>query len=666
MFSKITITFNEEFTVGKTLTIDASNGGLDTIMLSNFVTLRIGLYQVTSNIRILEDEDYVVGASTAQNFRTAFLLDYPGLYSVVRTANVLVIEALIDSIIFNSGSSTGDADFVIENFASDPFTLTSITTSTASLNPCANVKVSILFSEAPTKVTLPFLINDNEDNPVEFDWPRGTTFNLDAELTPEQKVIRSNVRVPPLLNSEGEISIIQTPNGGTLSAAILNSTILVVEFSLDGINWQSSNVFSGLEAGEYTLRIRDQFGCVKQRTNIIVTEVGELNGNQPFFYISKSNSIRYANRIIFGESANYKNDENTLSCEADVEVPYMEIQPFQSADVVTTQFKSNYSENLANVVLANGSEVSIPVIQKTSNIGLKDKRDARKFNLGGGKIGIYFTSGNKYNYDTNAVESTYELNGRLPAFAKAGNYIFFDLNWYLISGVLYVEEKNADVIEVIGVYEGSDVATIVSCVYNLFNYEVYEFAIDMVDYLNEQIRVRINANDTVFQDLVFLSERIEIKVRHEKTVEVLYYNEENTDIFYQTGIRNKIRMFLNRKNSIVEAENELHKMDNSTIVLSGKQIEGDEFEFEPVSKEIMRKLCQALAHKFLFIDGQQYVLDGSPDVEGPIERSNLHVVKAKLLKSGEPFRNNGNEFGFDTTNIDIPGLIETEDGFVKY
>jgi hypothetical protein len=40
------------------------------------------------------------------------------------------------------------------------------------------------------------------------------------------------------------------------------------------------------------------------------------------FYISKTNSIRFANRISWGDAANYKNDENTLGAEVDVQLAY--------------------------------------------------------------------------------------------------------------------------------------------------------------------------------------------------------------------------------------------------------------------------------------------------------------------------------------------------------
>jgi hypothetical protein len=41
-----------------------------------------------------------------------------------------------------------------------------------------------------------------------------------------------------------------------------------------------------------------------------------------------------------------KNDENTLGAEVDVKLAYSGCQNFKSANVITSQFKSNYINNI--------------------------------------------------------------------------------------------------------------------------------------------------------------------------------------------------------------------------------------------------------------------------------------------------------------------------------
>jgi len=75
----------------------------------------------------------------------------------------------------------------------------------------------------------------------------------------------------------------------------------------------------------------------------------------------------------------------------------------------------------------------------------------------------------------------------------------------------------------------------------------------------------------------------------------------------------------------------------------------------------------ALSHKNVFINGVQYVKNGNFDTEGPLDKSNLYVLKATMIKAGIVY-NSDSATGddFNTGSIEIPGLIQTEIGFVKY
>jgi hypothetical protein len=439
-----------------------------------------------------------------------------------------------------------------------------------------------------------------------------------------------------------------------------------MEYSLDGTDWQSSNTFNSLAIGNYTLYVRDNFGCSFQKD----FSVNAFGSGTPYFYISKSNSIRFANRITWGDSANYKTDENTLSSEAfakDANLAYQEIQQFQSADVITTQFKSNYDTNTAKIIKSDLSEVNVPVFKKTNNIGIKDKRDARLYDLRDGKTGIYFTSGNIYDFDTNAVTASHFLNGTVPDWAIYGSYIKVNNDWFLIEEVIFDETKNADVIVISDNYSGSEMAVVVGSIYNLFNYEVYEFAIDMVDYIDQYFQVRINNTSSNFPEIIHLSEKIWCKVKHDKVLEIRYSNSTNTDMFYATGIENLIRIPYTFFKGKTDEESDVHKTDTNTILLNAQNYEVDEIVFEPVTKEIWRKLTQALSHENLTINGVGYVKNGNFNTEGPLDESNLYVLTATMIKTGSVYNSQiSGSLDFNTTSIEIPGLISTEDGFVKY
>ncbi len=80
---------------------------------------------------------------------------------------------------------------------------------------------------------------------------------------------------------------------GNLTITNVNG-VAPYEYSVDGISFQSSNVFSGLSAGSYTITVKDALGCtgfktkiITQPTQILIT----LNNVQPTCYGANNGSI---------------------------------------------------------------------------------------------------------------------------------------------------------------------------------------------------------------------------------------------------------------------------------------------------------------------------------------------------------------------------------------
>jgi hypothetical protein len=671
-YSKITLEFtavpdvNDIFNIGET--------SLGLALNEIFKESRLGSGQVTLPIFEADDgihPDRYFGFANV-NYKNAFNLDYnsTGLFTLTTLngpvnsgVGFVTIEANFSGAVF-TGSSNAFVDVNIENEVVAPsFTIDTISFSQADVNPCQQVKVNVTTSELATTILPPFTVYGNTDNPFSFDWLRGQNNILTVENSlGVQASIALNL--PMFLNiANFNFDVVNSPDGGTINVSNVNSDGLELQYSLDNGSWQTSPVFSGLEVGLYTIYIKDQLGCSISK-NFSVTEFGIYS---PYFYISKSNSIRFANRISWGDSANYKTDENTLSYEVDCEIPYTEIQQFQSADVITTQFKSNYGTNVATILKTDLSEVDVPVIKMSNNIGIKDKRDAFKYDLGNGKTGLYFKSGNIYDYTMGLISDTHFLNGSLPEWAVIGNYFKIGSSWFLIEEILYDEAKNADVLVFSNIYTGADVAVIVSSVFNRFNYEIYEFSIDMVDYIDQYIQVRINNTDDNFTEIIHLSEKIWCKVKHENVLEIKYSNSSNTDIFYGTGIENLIRQQYTYFKGKSDEDSEVHKTDTNSILLNADVYEVDEIVFEPVTKEIWRKIVLALSHENVTINGVGYVKNGNFNTEGPLERSNLYVLTASMIKTGSVYTSQSSGGSdFDGTSVEVPGLISTDTGFVSY
>jgi len=265
------------------------------------------------------------------------------------------------------------------------------------------------------------------------------------------------------------------------------------------------------------------------------------------------------------------------------------------------------------------------------------------------------------------ANGTYSLNGLLPEWATSGNYISINNTFYLIEDTIYDDNKNADVIVINNTYTGVTTPIIVGCIYNRFNYEVYEFTIDFVNFIDQKLRIKLTCQNGTNTPLIHLSEVLWCQVKHEGVLEIKYYNSTNTDIYYSTGIIHKIRIPILKVSGKVDEATETHKTDTDVILLNADLFEVDDFQFMPLSKELWRKLCIALSHERVFINGVGYVKYAPFNTEGPLDKSNLYVLTASMIKTGNVYNSQSSSgMEFTGSEVAIPGLIATESGFLKY
>ena len=475
-----------------------------------------------------------------------------------------------------------------------------------------------------------------------------------------------------LVSSNVTSSFINSPSGATIKVFVSGIRLLTLQYSLDNIVFQSSNIFSGILEGNYTIYVRDQLGGV---ANISLTipnfEEGGVAERFPYSDLpSKSNSIRFARYVNWGNCSDYKNDENTLSWQ----LPFTENaceynQLFQGCDIITTQIKSNYKNIAVTVLDDNEGERDINVIKKSNYTELRDSREARVYNLGnlGVQTGMYFTSGSTYDYYTGEVTGTYSLNGNLPAWGVIGNYVFYKGDWIEISNIIYDNSKSAYVLVLDVIYTSFGESLTVRSLYDSETYDIYEFKVDMSDYSNSKIQVNITQTDdnVSFPDEVYLSEIIDVAEIQEGTLSIEYYNDNNTDIFYATGIKNKIRIpieyFAGGYADNVESE----RTDSNTYLINSEGYENDLIAFKLMPKQMMRKVVQALSHKFVFLNDVQYVKEESPEIVSLIG-SNLYRLNAQMTKSNAVYTARGKNETFSLGSFEVPSLLEIDtEGYLK-
>lgn len=351
-----------------------------------------------------------------------------------------------------------------------------------------------------------------------------------------------------------------------------------------------------------------------------------------YFKIPKANSIRFSKVRLLNE---LKNDDNTLSSESLNEFLYREVEKFLTTDTIPTQFKSAYTTNVAIITDENGTDTTLSVTKKTLNLGREYSLDGRYYNYKseGVYTGVYFTTGNEYNYNTVTISGTHTLNGLLPEFAIIGEDIeIVGVGTYPVARLVYDSDVDANVILLLNTYSGADTAKQIESQYDIEEYEVYEYDIDFSTYLNT-VTTTITVSETLKRTLVAKSENINIQEEHSGTLEIIYYNEDNDDILYSTGIKHKMRLEYFNIIAISENENEINLTDETSVLISSDIYGKNKFLFQDLSNEEMRKLKIALSSDILIINDEGYTVSGAINEEY-IENTNLYVVEATLNKTG--------------------------------
>lgn len=663
-FSSIEVTFNGVPQVDDVIGFSNNESSPIAAILEVFKTLRQASFQTT------------IGSNTsdsATRYGDAITLDFNSTsqYTISVASNVVTIEATIDDEIFaeSDNNTSGRITSVITNLiAVPPFAITDVSYLDATVNPvCSHIKVQVTTNELAVKVTSPVTIDPNVINPFFFEWVRGDNIDITCEDGAAEEDTE-NVTLPQTLSvSNLTVDILNSPSGATVTITVTNVEGLTLQYSLDDITYQDENIYFGLAADDYTIFVQDDFGCTINDDFTVDEFTPDVTTTEAFFFISKAMSIRFKREVTWGDCTDYRNEENTLSCEYNALLPYREVQLFQTCDTITTQFKSNYETLAANVINSDGSKDALSITQITTNIDRKDKRDSTYYAINSEQTGIYFTTGDTYDYDTDVQNGTYALNGALPDWGIVGNFMFLDaIGWFTIVDIIFNDDVNADVLVIEYVYTGDPATIISSSNYNLFNYEVYEFDIDFSVYDLLEVSVEIINTDATFGTETYTSEIIEVAERWEDTLQILYYNPTNTDVFYSTGIQNKVRVGWEAFLANVDASAEGINTDTNSILLNSRIYETNILTLSPVTVGIMRQLTMALSHKELYLDEVKYRLsDDGLEVEN-FGQTNLQVITATLIKDGNVYNSEdeGNPESVQGTS-DIEGLLQSDDDYLK-
>lgn len=652
-FSKIIIKINSIPNENTTLTIRDTLTGLS--LVEHFVLIRTGLGFCPIGVNVNQQAGY---------YRNYFILDYNGtnLYEVTVDGDEVEIlsrsEFSVFEIVLNN--TGGAVTTVIDNVIANPvFVIDNVTSLEAAADPCDNVKLSVDTSTQADQINSP-ISQAVASNPFVFETLRADLITVEMENSGVSDTVK--IRAPKLLTAYINLDILATPNGGTLTVnriAPLNDNgnideplILKFTYSLDDVDYEISNSFTNLPAGNYTVYIKDNIGCQISMPFTVEEFEGVEPKRTPVFEISNLNSIRC--KLNQDLTVVRKNDENTLSYEERDNRPIKNfVQWFEKGDTIRTQIKSNYETQTAVLIDCDGNESALNIFKMTDNLNKVDVRDAHIINLTdnlyGGKIGVYFGAGNTYNPITLINNGSYNTGQSVMSWIDIGEYINIQsIGWVLIEDIIGSPEGLPYDGEILVLNALSSVFNIDdgealkgTTMYDVVEWDRYEVEIPFAT-LEGLYQLKINGTDTKndYKDVEYLSEYLDIKEEHEPHYLIEYYNTVNNEINYATGITHKLRVpYVRQLKWSPSSKTDTYVTDTNTILLESRVRQFYDVNIRPVPTAMGQKLVLALVQDRLFIDGVNYTIDGEPSNK-QFGDTNLYQVKGTVAKSDYVFDSN--------------------------
>jgi len=682
--SKIVITFNNLVEYGNYVIFSYSKGGTTNNISETYLSQRTRSGEIALPYSLLDGGGLSYeGDKAADDFVDAFNADWnsSGIFTVSRLQEVVTIE-VGGGWDFSDFQSVG-ANAVITNGGTSTFDLVSWELVSHDSDPCSKVILRITTTEdigyyvrgfvdyvIDTPSTTIYIVlnrvltedalilyNDNNIN----DNVESINFSLDEGYIYAGKIIEQNINLNITKTNSGAtvIANVDLPNQNTPKPD------LILEYSLNGIDFQSNNVFTNQLAGQHTLYVRDQLGC-NVSTEFVVDEY--VDNVEPLFYISKNNSVSFSKKEVWDNQEVMKNDDNTLSGSSLSGINYREELLYQKNDFVTIQLKSNYTENKAFMLNCDDEATEINVVKKSNNIGRFMSMDCNIYNYKVGFTGVYFMNGNVYD-ENNQIINQYILSGNLPDFAIVGQNIELIIEGspsgsFEIEDVIYDSSVEKRVIIIKRPHDGEMVEAISRSTYNLLEYEVYEFDVDFSLFMEDFYRLKTTGLREGFPNIEYYSETIYLKSTHEDTLSIAYWGEGNSDIFYAYGIKHFIRLRYEQIVALIDDSVQIVNGDNISVLVESDLYDGNTVSLDAVTRDRFLQASIAFSSPSLYVNNIGYIKKSSMEYDN-IEGTNLYNLSVNLIKTGVGINENVENPSINGPLINIPRVLVGNTGLIK-
>ncbi|MFK7949532.1 MAG: hypothetical protein AB8G11_18210 [Saprospiraceae bacterium] len=621
-------------------------------------------------IRIREGQVLIDGTASlnAFNFTESVNLDGNGLnVRAFQTGNTVELILTNDSYHFTTitGSLIDNGKVTVTTtngveVVEPSLELTNFTTDAS--NVCGNIN-AIIGAAGGNDIYEVYVNNvlslSAQSSPITLNLNRGGNYSVRV-VSDNSDIGVLGLKTPrKLIPNDINVKVFNYINGSTINidTTYISEYTSPYTYSLNGTDYQESNIFSNLIAGDYTVYVKDNLGCSVSKS-ISINE--DTTVTETIFDISELNSLRFSKY-----ETTKKNHTNTLSCNEISLINHKHNHLFTPEDVVKTQFKTNAKYINVYTLDEDSNTNTLSAFKQTSNIGLEEKTTCTYFDIGDGRSAVYFGVVDKINPVNDAFIESVNYGFTLPEWAnKEGNLVSIgSVGQIEVDSIGYSDLYESFILEFNVSYNGQPMQDTIYSKYNLQPYEVYEFDLTIAnesDNLNVVIECGTSINNI---DFTYISENVR-KINDGKFLfDIDYWNDVNVGkMVYQTGIKHKLRL-----NGLVEYVGEQttegYDGDREYYVTDNSVYHSQKFSFFRVTNEVAHKLRLIFASSELYINNIKYKLSESPEISQGDGNSNFKNFFVTLKSSGNLILEDVSEQINDTAeSSEINSLITAVQG----
>ena len=219
---------------------------------------------------------------------------------------------------------------------------------------------------------------------------------------------------------------------------------------------------------------------------------------------------------------------------------------------------------------------------------------------------------------------------------NAKDYIQLEgFGWFEVKDIIFQDNIEVLVLNMTALNFPSDITNQVvkgTTRYNQLNYEVYEYSFDCNN-LSGDYYLTYEATDSEFETLKEQTEYFNVLELQEDTYLLQYYNSENNETNYATGIQNKLRLRYSLEYKLIPNDTQdVYLTDTNAVSTEATYRDRYKLTLESIPLNMVRKVAIALTNDRLFLNGLSLLKDTELEVEED-GVSNLYKVTAQFVRS---------------------------------